>query len=128
MKHGDINMPGGADTVGHSSVQAWSAGDIFPATIGVVESYYPPAEYRGPLQGAPAADSPKDFELRRRWVAYDLTLDGVTERFATYDDARSVAEVLVRDPVARRCWGGGVTASGPEYIAGRVLADAMGVL
>ena len=33
------NKPGGRDLVGHSSVQAWSAGPIFPAVIARVETY-----------------------------------------------------------------------------------------
>lgn len=33
------NKPGGRDLVGHSSVQAWSAGPIFPAVISRTEQY-----------------------------------------------------------------------------------------
>lgn len=32
-----VNVPGGTDTVGHSSVQAWSAGELFPFFVYAVE-------------------------------------------------------------------------------------------
>ena len=65
----------GADTVGHSSVQPWSAGAIFPATITQRESY--PAGYT-------AADSEPS-------VAHVLTIGAFSETYATYGDAFKVA-------------------------------------
>jgi hypothetical protein len=91
----DANTVGGSDTIGHSSVQAWSAGDIFPAVISIVESYE---------HGSKAYREAVSLESRRRYTAYDLTLDGVTERFSTYEDARDVARMLLADPVSREQW------------------------
>lgn len=80
----NVNVPGGTDTVGHSAVQAWSAGDIFPAVIRIVESYSPDGV--------------------ARYRAFDLLLDGKEERFSSYDDAATVARYLLRNPLARAAW------------------------
>lgn len=78
------NVPGGTDTVGHSSVQAWSAGDLFPAVIATVESY-----------GADGA---------LRHTSFELTLHGRAERFATYDDAAMVARWALASPANTAAW------------------------
>ncbi len=87
LAQGGKDQVGGTDTVGHSSVQPWSAGDIFPATIAVIESYTYAGEYR--------------------FTAYELMLDGQSERFATYDDAVAAARMLLADPEARAAWRAG---------------------
>lgn len=67
------NMPGGTDTVGHSGVQAWSAGEVFPFVIAFHE-YYSGA---GAFQGA-------------QWVVSGPTIPtGVN--FAGYAAARQYA-------------------------------------
>lgn len=78
------NLPGGRDTRGHSSVQAWSHGEIFPAVIVIVDSH--------------------DQEGTFRYRAYDLCLDGQAERFATHEDAEAAARMLLADPAARVAW------------------------
>jgi hypothetical protein len=97
---GDDNVPGGRDTVGHSAVQGWSAGDIFPAVITVVESYHdidPCHRFR----------AVEPIGARLRYRAFDLTLDGRTERFSNYDDARAAARALLADPAMRAAWRAG---------------------
>jgi hypothetical protein len=37
MSNDRINLPGGVDKIGHSSIQAWSAGDLFPAVLARLE-------------------------------------------------------------------------------------------
>lgn len=37
MSNDRINLPGGVDKVGHSSIQAWSAGALFPAVLARIE-------------------------------------------------------------------------------------------
>lgn len=71
----------GADTVGHSSIQAWSAGPCFPAVISTVERYAP---------GRSAADSTPA-------VSHRLTIAGWSEEYATHRDAESVARWACRD-------------------------------
>jgi uncharacterized phage-associated protein len=87
----------GIDGLGHSSVQAWSAGPIFPAVIAKVERYsdYVRNIYSGTL--LPLAD-----RLETQW--WELTLDGVTEQYATREDAELVAITLIGDPVMRARW------------------------
>ncbi len=64
------------DTVGHSSVQPWSAGEIFPAVIGLV--------YR---------DGEKAYA--------ELSLDGITERFSSWKNAEIQARFLLKNPQHR---------------------------
>lgn len=71
----------GADHIGHSSVQAWSAGPFFPAVIHTRERYAP---------GRSAADSTPV-------VTHVLTLNGRAEEYATYRDAESVARWLCQN-------------------------------
>ena len=81
------DVPGGVDTKDHSSVQAWSQGDLFPAVIAIVDVH----DENGAL----------------RYRAYELALDGYTERFATWEDAETAARHLLSDPVARSTWTNG---------------------
>ena len=69
------------DTIGHSSVQSWSAGPYFPAVISTVERYAP---------GRSAADSTPA-------VTHRLSIAGWSEEYATYRDAESVARWVCRD-------------------------------
>lgn len=97
------NQPGGVDRVGHSSVQAWSAGPLFPAIIAVVERY---PEQAGTVctqvGGCSFCDGPS--------VSYELTLDSRSEEYATRDDAERVAAGLLADPVSRARWNGDLGA------------------
>lgn len=88
----EANVPGGRDTIGHSSVQAWSAGELFPAVISTVESY---AEGDGTLAE------------RLRHTSYLLILDGREERYASFEDAKAVARRLLADPASRAVWRAG---------------------
>lgn len=77
------------DLIAHSSVQPWSAGDIFPAVINRVD-YHPP-------EGGEAYAS--------RWA---LTLDGRREEgYASHDAAAEMARALLADPDLRRDWAAG---------------------
>ena len=115
----------GIDTLNHSSVQPWSAGDIFPATIARIEKYRPAAYHEQAANGA--MDS---LEARREWTAWELTLDGHSEVYATYDDAHAVAEHLLKSPAGRRLWNG--CAKPERYPSneqrGDPHADAYGVV
>ena len=102
----------GIDTLNHSSVQPWSAGDIFPAVIARIEKYRPAAHHEQVCNGA--MDS---LDARLEWTAWELTLDGHSETYATYEDAQAVAKHLLASAPARRLWGGRVR-----------VVDAMGVL
>ena len=78
------NQPGGRDLVGHSGVQPWSAGPIFPGIIARVEVYSP------------------DGAMTHFGTHWTLTYPGQpTEVFTTYDAAEATArwynaEVAVR--------------------------------
>jgi len=87
----------GIDALGHSGVQPWSAGPIFPAVIAKVERYdeMPRNLFSGVL--VPLAD-----RLKTAW--YELTLDGRTEQYATCEDAEMVAKRLLADPISRQRW------------------------
>lgn len=98
------------DTVGHSSVQPWSAGAIFPATITRVERYLSPLgehqvdamsdgyqRYLDRFYTGPLAD-------RLDFTSWELTLDGRSEEFATYDDAHACAQELISDLEQRANW------------------------
>ena len=80
------NGPGRPDTVGHSSVQAWSAGPLFPAVIAVIERY--PASNTGNIPcmqigGCTYCSGPS--------VSYQLTIGAFSEEYATREDAEMVA-------------------------------------
>ena len=64
------------DKLGHSSIQPWSAGEIFPAVIVRVERY--PA-------GETAATT-ENFS-----TSWELRVGAYREEYATYEDAREVA-------------------------------------
>jgi hypothetical protein len=91
----NINVPGGRDTIGHSSVQGWSAGDIFPATIAVVEHY---DDY------GDANNAALPLAARLLYRCFELTLDGVSRRYVSHADAALVGRALVSDAAARRAW------------------------
>lgn len=67
-----VNVPGALDTVGHSSVQAWSAGAVFPAVIARLER---DGEYAG----------------------HELTIGAWSETYSSYDDAYKVAAYVCRN-------------------------------
>lgn len=99
-------------------VQTWSAGPIFPAIIAVRETY----ERFMSSTIAPASIHPDDYyrqqerfysvlSLEDRLLArtYRLTLDGVTDTYATREDAEQAAGFLLNNPTsreARRAEGG----------------------
>lgn len=110
MREND-NQPGGLDRVGHSSVQAWSAGPIFPAVIAVVEVYDEPTpeeDLRGLGRTYPYADYVADFyaqplDARLRYRAFELTMPGRdVMTYGSRDDAESAAlGLLAYDAVVR---------------------------
>lgn len=70
-------------------VQTWSAGPIFPAVIKVVEKY---------------EDRPAGFaNLADRFLSreFHLLLDGVTDTYATREDAEQAATFLLNNPTSR---------------------------
>lgn len=67
----------GTDTIGHSSVQPWSAGPIFPAVISLV--------YRN---GSP--------------YYAELILDGITQKVPNYKAAVSLAYYYLKNPMWRK--------------------------
>ncbi len=67
-----VNAPGALDTVGHSSVQAWSAGAVFPAVIARLER---DGEYAG----------------------HELTIGAWREVYSSYNDAYKVAAYVCRN-------------------------------
>lgn len=77
----DMERAAEGDTIGHSSIQTWSAGPYFPAVISTVERYAP---------GRSAADSTPT-------VTHRLTVAGWSEEYATHRDAESVARWVCRD-------------------------------
>ena len=91
--------PGRPDTVGHSSIQAWSAGELFPAVIARVEVYRPRAHHEAACGGA--LDS---LAARRQSVHWELTLDGRSARFPSYDSAAAWARYVLADAYRRQCW------------------------
>lgn len=84
----------GIDGLGHSSVQPWSAGPIFPAVIAKVERYAKHDRFGN--------TSVLWARFETQW--WELTLDGVTEQYATREDAELVAIALIGDPVMRARW------------------------
>jgi hypothetical protein len=95
-----VNQPGGIDTIGHSSVQAWSAGELFPCVIAVVERYEDP--YQVVLGGEPVLVIEPGFRLNS--VSYELIAYGRREEYATREDAEMVARWLNDDERLRAIW------------------------
>lgn len=81
-------FPGGRDTLMHATLQPWSAGDIFPAVITVVEFYADPEPSHRFFQ-------PWDTGARFRARYFDLTLYGRTKRYPTYDAAAETAHAIL---------------------------------
>jgi len=75
-----FNDPLTARQLEQGGVQEWSQGPIYPAVIARVETY-------------------DDGVLRH--TVFELTLDGVTEAYASYDDAVAAATGLLAQPKAR---------------------------
>lgn len=88
-----------ADTVGHSGVQPWSAGDLFPAVIARVERY----RARMTLEDARAMRAAIGYGDEERWIkgasspsrlectSFELTIGAYREEYATREDAEMVA-------------------------------------
>lgn len=76
-----VNRPGGLDTIGHSAVQPWSAGEYFPAVIMRTERY-------------PAGRSAADSQPATAWA---LILADISEEYATREDAEEVARWLCQN-------------------------------
>jgi len=66
-------------------VQAWSKGALYPAIIAVVEHY----------SDLPAAE----------YTSYELTFQGHSEEYATWEDAEMVARALISRPDVAAQWG-----------------------
>lgn len=103
-----------ADTVGHSSVQPWSAGPLFPCIIGRVERWSSNAGHV--LAGDPIL-APTVLES----VSYLLIAYGREEEYATREDAERVARWLNRDPEGRKHW-----AKRAGFAAREVVGDFHG--
>lgn len=84
FSRGSDNKPGGRDLIGHSSVQAWSAGPLFPCVIAVVERYTMTGEFRS--------------------RSFELMLDGRSEEYASREDAERAARMLLTYPSMRARW------------------------
>lgn len=97
---------GHRDTIGHSSVQPWSAGPIFPCVI-MRSERYPEAVI--PSEGYADGGEPySDEELAQHnapSISYVLIAYGHSEEYATREDAEDVARALNADPVLRVRWG-----------------------
>jgi hypothetical protein len=90
------NRPGGRDLIGHSSVQAWSAGPLFPAIIYVRERYDD--------QPYDAMGGTRHLDDRLRSRSFVLSLDGREEEYASHADAEQVARALLESPRLRARW------------------------
>lgn len=84
----------GIDGLGHSAVQPWSAGPLFPCVIAKVERYADAGLLNGILT--------LEERLETQW--WELTLDGRTEQYATCEDAEMVAKALLESPRLRARW------------------------
>lgn len=110
------NKPGGRDLIGHSSVQAWSAGPLFPCVIAVIERYdtFPSrqtwdegclSEYHAhQYDSAKAQFYALPLEARLRSRSFELMLDGHSEEYASLADAEEVARALIGSPFLRAQW------------------------
>ena len=67
------SAPGRPDGIGHSSIQAWSAGPLFPAVIARVDRCYEPPEGR------------------IAFTSWELHIGAFRESYATREDAEAVA-------------------------------------
>jgi hypothetical protein len=110
------------DTVGHDSVQPWSAGPLFPCVIATVERYrdYTPFEefrHWQKVYGWSDAETRRNYEgCRDTWytlrplserlesVSYVLFAYGRQEEYATREDAEQVARALNESPRLRARW------------------------
>lgn len=98
------------DVIGHSGVQPWSAGDLFPCVIATVERYADWAEYVERERAARrpylthAAFYALDPVHRLRSVSYELIAYGRREEYATREDAEMVARHLNVSPAMRAAW------------------------
>lgn len=114
IRRSELCAPGRPDTVGHSSIQAWSAGELFPAVIARIEMY-PAESFPSLLPGATLTDWTPEF------TCWELTLDGVTAPFVSYDAAAQHARRMLADPELRRDFQNWRSA-------GARVPDAMGVI
>jgi hypothetical protein len=103
-----------ADAIGHSSVQPWSAGDLFPCVLARVERYDAPISWEDWIFEHEVRNTCRDY-LGRTFeevnearavpsVSYELIAYGRREEYATREDAEQVARALNADPVARARW------------------------
>ena len=67
------SAPGRPDSIGHSSIQAWSAGPLFPAVIARVDRCYEPPEGR------------------IAFTSWELHIGAFRESYVTREDAEAVA-------------------------------------
>lgn len=99
-----INKPGGRDTVGHSGVQAWSAGELFPFILAFHEHYGPD----GRFQGAQWVVSGPTIPHGVNFAGYAAAAQYAGFKRAQYDRIR--AEQAWRDQVAAGVFAAGCTA------------------
>jgi hypothetical protein len=98
----------GRDTIGHSSVQPWSAGPLFPAVIARIERYGAPSKdaqwaMRAAIGYADEERLMAALPLAERLecTSWELNLDGVAEEYASYEDAEHAARLLLAHPEYR---------------------------
>lgn len=98
------NMPGGRDTVGHSGVQAWSAGELFPFILAFHEYYDGAGRFQGSrwVVSGPTIPHGVDF------AGYAAAAKYAGFKRAQYDRIR--AEQAGRDQVAASVFAAGCTA------------------
>ena len=109
-----MNRPGMRDTIAHSSVQAWSAGKLFPAVIAVIERYSKFDRVAGLLGDIYRERSVQALES----TSYELTIGAFREEYATREDAEQVA--------AHVCQGGRIIPERyAELIRPGVVMDAV---
>jgi hypothetical protein len=111
------------DVVGHSGVQPWSAGEIFPCVIARVERYSEePSKAQAQAMRAAFGYADRDVLLARgdiaerlQSVSYELIAYGRREEYASREDAEMVARALNKSPNVRDGWkarGGGYVSRG----------------
>lgn len=98
------NMPGGRDTVGHSGVQAWSAGELFPFILAFHEYY----DGAGRFQGSQWVVSGPTIPHGVDFAGYAAAAKYAGFKRAQYDRIR--AEQAGRDQVAASVFAAGCTA------------------
>lgn len=97
------NQPGGRDLIGHSGVQPWSAGAIFPAVIQRVEDYDGLVNLLI-VKGGRSFDTgeQRPLEHRLRSTTWTVILDGIESTdFPGYDEAEQYAANMIAFPTAR---------------------------